>query len=1058
MIRQLAWSVGSLIALLGTLPSGAGDAAVARPGEYLIHVWRAEDGLPQNSVNCLAQTPDGYLWIGTRSGGLARFDGHRFVTFNPQTTPELRDVEFETLSVDSRGTLWITAGNESVAALTAGRFRLVRDRNAQPRWHPLRVVAETDTDVFQIAYATALFRVPRAGVVNEMTRLDLTPPPPTPFGDFHQDARGDVWYLAQSQVAVRVQLETTNSHRTAEFPLAAPADALGRDSSGRIWVAAGNQLSVMTPTGFSDGTPTNGPPLRQVRRLVAGQEDRLWVWDANGLRRLHQGEWDLTVPDFSPRMAAGQLRFYADSRGGLWVVEYGVGLWHITAEGRAQRLTSELGLPSSFITSWLEDREGNIWLGTKEAGLVRIRRSWFRQYSTAQGIPGDVVQSVCEDRDGNIWVGTATGGLARKVGDRFESVGLPPVAGVAVESVTVYPAAPGGIWIGAVKGGVWRYAAGKLTRPFPVQVLQNRMVDVVLEGDSGRVWLGNGSGAYFWDNNHFQRFGRENGFVENVGVRALAEGPPGCIWFGTEPGDVWQYAAGQITRHSPPADWPLARVAALLPETDGALWVGTLGGGLLRLQEGKFSRITTQHGLPDNSITQLLADDEGYLWCGTYAGIARVSRQELLELLAGQRERLTCSVYGQYDGLPSQAYSGWFQPACWRSRDGQLWFTTVNGVVSVAPRTVERNLLPPPVLIEEFRVDGGRRELSIKANSNGATQSGERLRELQIEPGRHYVEVQFTGINFTAPDQVRFRWRLDGAESRWREAVNQRTASYGPLLPGEYAFRVQAANSDGIWNEAGDVLRFTVAPYLWETWWFRAGLGALLLLGCTGGIFLAMRRRHRLQLERIERQHEVERERARIARDLHDDLGTSLTHINLLSGLVSHEHTPSDKIGPLTRQIRSAAREMVNRLNEIVWAVNPKHDRLGELLGYLGNFAESFCRDAQWRCRLKISAEIPDQPIRAELRHNLYLAFKEAVNNAIRHSGGNELRIHATVAQDQLRVVVADNGNGLGAATPERRGGHGLSNMRQRLERLGGDCTVQFSPQGSIIEFRLPLS
>lgn len=1058
MIRRLAWSVGSLLALLGTHPSGAADVAVARPWEYLIHTWRAEDGLPQNSVNCLAQTPDGYLWIGTRSGGLARFDGHHFVTFNPQTTPELRDVEFETLSVDSRGTLWITAGNESVTSVTAGRFRLVRERNANPRWHPLQVVAETDGAVYQSAHATDIFRVARTGEVNEVTRLELSPPPPAPSRALHQDANGDVWYLAQNQAVVRVQLEQNGTHRATVMPLTTPATALVRNSSGQIWVATGNQLGVMSVTGFSDATPTNGPPPQRVRRMVAGKADRLWVWDAAGLRRAHGRNWEVTVTDFLPRLAEAQLRFYADSRGGLWVVEYGVGLWHVTAEGRTTRLTPESGLPSSFITSWLEDREGNIWLGTKEAGLVRIRRSWFRQYGAAQGIPGDVVQSVCEDSEGNIWVGTAAGGLARKVGERFEAVELPPVSGSAVESVTVYPAAAGGIWIGAVRGGVWRYAAGKLTRPFPLQVLQDRMVDVVLEGSSGRLWLGNGSGAYFWEDPHFRRFGPQAGFVENMGVRALAEGPPGCIWFGTEPGDVWQYAAGQIKRHSPAADWPLARVAALLPEKDGALWVGTLGGGLLRLEGGKFQHITTQHGLPDNSITQLLADDEGYLWCGTYAGIARVSRAELLEVLAGRRERLTCSVYGQYDGLSSQAYSGWYQPACWRSRDGQLWFTTVKGVVSVAPREVERNSQPPPVLIEEFRVDGVRRDLTINPAQSKEGKSGARLAELHIEPGRHSVEVHFTGINFTAPDQVRFRWQLEGAEPQWREVVNQRSASYGPLLPGEYTFRVQAANNDGVWNEAGDVLKFTVAPHVWETWWFKAGLGGLLLVGCTGGIFLAMRRRHRLQLERIERQHEVERERARIAQDLHDDLGTSLTQINLLSGLVSHEHTPETEIGPLTRQIRATSREMVNRLNEIVWAVNPKHDRLGELLGYLGNFAESFCRDARWRCRLRIGVEIPDQPIRSELRHNLYFAFKEAVNNAIRHSGGTELRVQASVEQDRLLVLVSDNGKGLSTPTQARRGGHGLINMRQRLERLGGTCTVQSGPQGCTVEFRLPLN
>jgi ligand-binding sensor domain-containing protein len=218
--------------------------------DYLINVWSSEDGLPQNSVNCLAQTPDGYLWVGTRSGGLARFDGERFVTFNPQTTPELKDVEIEALSVDSYGTLWITAGNESITSLTRGKFRLVREPNAEPRWHPLQIqiVAQDAGAVYLAAYDTAVYRIPRNGAVNEAQRIELNPPPPDPpTGQFIQARDGAMWYVAGSHQVAQMRFVAPTNIGSSVFSSPVPATALTRDEAGEIWVAEGNRLGVMTP-------------------------------------------------------------------------------------------------------------------------------------------------------------------------------------------------------------------------------------------------------------------------------------------------------------------------------------------------------------------------------------------------------------------------------------------------------------------------------------------------------------------------------------------------------------------------------------------------------------------------------------------------------------------------------------------------------------------------------------------------------------------------------------------------------------------------------------------
>jgi signal transduction histidine kinase/ligand-binding sensor domain-containing protein len=1034
--RTLAWCLFAWISLVA---AGRAHCQIAPDGvDYLIHVWSSEDGLPQNSVNCLAQTRDGYLWVGTRSGGLARFDGMRFVAFNPQSTPELQDVESETMSVDSCGTLWITAGNESIVSVTDGKFHLVRERNAIPRWHPLQLVGEAAGSVYFAAYGSAVFRVPRKGQLNAVCRIALAPlplPGSTSGLLSHEDA---LWYVTAHHAVARLQLPASSNAVCTVFHLPAPAQVLAKDVAGELWVATGRGVGLMTHDGFSDRTPSNGPGFHGINQLIPTRDGSLWVCDRDHLGKMSKGKWILTAVDFLPATNHPPLSFYADSLSGLWIIEYGRGLWHVHPDGKAELLTPESGLPSALITCWLEDYEGNIWVGTKEAGLVRIRRSWFRRYGVSQGIPGEVALSVCEDAHNTIWVGTATGGLAWKKGETFIPVQLPSTPHAAIENVTVFPDATNGIWIGT-RNDSFRYVDGEITRPFPPAQSHNRVVNVVMQDSLDRVWFGNGSGTSYFQNGELNTFGSARGFAERLGVRALAEGPPGTLWLGTGLGDVWQFANDKPIRHHPPPGWPDARVSALLPDTDGSVWVGTLGGGLMRFQNGAFTRITTKQGLPDNSITQLLADEDGNLWGGTYAGIFRAAKGDLKKLAAGAVHEIAWSVFGRFEGLPAQANSGWYQPSCWRSRDGQLWFTTVKGLVAVNPRQVAINRHPPPVVIEEVRVDG--EPCALETGSDAKEKS------LRIPPGRHYVDFRFTGIDFIAPDKLRFKWRLEGVEKQWHESVNQRSIGYGPLLPGKYSFSVLAANSDGVWNESGAHVALIVPPFFWETWWFKSALLAAAGAGLTLAVTLTLRRRHNMVLERLERRNEMERERARIAQDLHDDLGTSLTQIGLLSTLLTHKNTSPARMESLTQQIRSTSRTMVTELNEIVWAVNPKNDSLNELVGYLGNFAEAFFRLGAIRCHLDIPSDLPEYPLAAEVRHGIFLAFKEAINNVAKHSRAKVVLVKIHCEGDLLHLAIEDDGIGFDPA--KESAGNGLANMKNRLKKMGGSCDIRSIPGGA---------
>jgi ligand-binding sensor domain-containing protein/signal transduction histidine kinase len=1041
--------------------------AVPRPAaNYLIQVWSSEDGLPQNSVNCLAQTPDGYLWVGTRSGGLARFDGMHFQTFNPQTTPELKDVEFETLSVDARGTLWITAGNESIASLSGGKFQLVREPNAEPRWHPCQLIAEYPDAVCLAAYAPALFSVPRHGAVNETFRIDLVPPPPEPQpGQFSQAPDGALWYVADLGKVARMEVTAPGKTRFSVFDLGAPAEALTKDAAGSIWVASGNRIGVMARDGFSDCTPTNGPAPYGIRQMIATRDGGLWVWNGEDLRKLSGGKWTLAVTHFQSASSHETLRFFADSQGGLWAIKYGTGLWHVRPDGTATLLTLENGLPSKFITCWLEDNEGNIWIGTKEAGLACIRRRRFKEFTAADGIPGDVAQCVCEDAQGTIWVGTATGGLAREEGEKFVPVPLTANPDPLIESVAVCPDATNGIWIGTLQGSVFRCVNNQVqsvnnevTWSFPLDRLRDHAANAMMQDSQGRVWFCNGSGAYYFQDGVFSTFGRARGFIENVGVRAIAEGPPGTLWFGTEPGDMWQLSHGALTQYQPPKEWPNARVSALLPDADGGVWVGTLGDGLLRLENGKFTRVTTQQGLPDNSITQLLEDGTGNLWGGTYAGIFRASKADLKRLAAGATNSIAFSVFGRFDGLPAQAYSGWFQPSCWRARDGRLWFTTVKGLVVVNPREVVVNGRPPPVVIEEMRVDGEPWTFASVANDEN--------RHLRIGPGRHYVEFRFTGINFTAPDKVRFKWQLEGLEKQWRESVNQREIGYGPLLPGRYRFHVLAANSDGIWNETGASVAFIVLPFFWQTWWFKTLLITAVCGGLALAVTLALRRRHRLELERLDRRHEMERERTRIARDMHDEIGSKLARISFLSEVVKSGGTSLNRADGVVDSLARTARDLLQSLDRMLWAINPRNDSLETLSAYLNRYAAEYFQNTPIRCRLAFPKDLPAIQLSADTRHNIFLAFEETLANTLKHSGATQVSAELTCQNGTVEISIADNGCGFHVETPteaaanRESGEHlGLSGMYHRLHSVGGECQIKSSPgSGTLVKFVLPLT
>jgi signal transduction histidine kinase len=393
------------------------------------------------------------------------------------------------------------------------------------------------------------------------------------------------------------------------------------------------------------------------------------------------------------------------------------------------------------------------------------------------------------------------------------------------------------------------------------------------------------------------------------------------------------------------------------------------------------------------------------------------------------------------DGMPSRECIGCFQPAGWRARDGRLWFPAGGGIVRVRPEWVELNRVPPPIHLESVRTNG-----VVHPAPAGP---------LVTEPGRARLEFRFVGLSFSAPEKVTYRARLTGLDETWRELGTQRVAAFEAVPPGRYTFEVMAVNGDGIRSLAPASVAVLVKPHLWQTTWFYLSVGGLVLLVAVGSGWFAARARLKARIQALKIRNARETERARIARDLHDDLGASLTEISMLSALAA-EDAAATRLQPALEQLTTKAKQVVSSLDEIVWAVNPREDTLRSLVEYLAAFAAEFMALARIPVRFEIATEIPAHPLAATQRHGVFLATREALNNIAKHARATEVHLRAKVTACQLEIEIADNGRGF--EPNEVIGGNGLGNLRSRMHEAGGTCRIETQPgRGTTVILTLPL-
>jgi signal transduction histidine kinase len=523
---------------------------------------------------------------------------------------------------------------------------------------------------------------------------------------------------------------------------------------------------------------------------------------------------------------------------------------------------------------------------------------------------------------------------------------------------------------------------------------------------------------------------------------------------------LFRWEGGQCRRYTRQEGLSSDTIRCLHCEPDGALWIGTMDGGLNRFKDNHFITCTTRNGLVDDVINYIADDGRGYYWFTSFQGIFRASKKELNEFAEGARQRVACVAFGKSDGLPALECPGGFQPAGCRASDGQLWFPTIKGLVVVDPASVPTNSVPPVVLVEEVIADG--EVLSVtrgdKVKDKVANKGKVSPALLTLRPGYHRLEFRYTGLNFSAPERVRFRHQIAGLDGDWVEAGTQRAAFYSRVPHGDYRFLVTACNQAGIWNETPASLAFEVLPYFWQTWWFNTCLVVLAAAALSGTVFVAARHRWQRKVEGLEVQLSVEKERARIAQDIHDGVGANLTEIAWLAELAEKQAGKPDEVRAQARKISGTARETVQSFDEIVWAVLPQNDTLTSLVEYLGRRVDELFENTNIRYRFVAPSQLPAIVVAAEARHSFYLACKEALHNVVRHSQASEAVVEVNLHDSTLKVRIDDDGHGFDSAKVFSSG-NGLRNMRQRFEALGGHFEVHSRPaEGTRVLMTLPLN
>ena len=1008
--RWCGIALGIAILLIAWEPGAYALNPALDVSQYAHTAWTVRDGFSLGNIYAMAQTPDGFLWLGTEFG-LFRFDGVRSIPWQPPAGQQLPEKNINALLVTRDGTLWIGTF-AGLATWSGGKLT----------WRP------------------------------ELGRQFVA--------SLFEDREGTVWASTLAGTQTSGQLCAIQNANTqcygGDGAFGRAVWALYEDSAGNLWAGAQSGLWRIRP----------GPPKRygtptELIGLNKCDDGRLLIaLHGAGLRQFAGDQVESypirgTINSNSllrdPEVDANRL--LRDRDGGLWIGTVERGLIHVH-HGRTDVFTKSDGLSGDVILSLFEDREGNVWVAST-GGLDRFRELPIATVSVKQGLSSDATQSVLAATDGSVWVGSHQGLTKWKNGQATifgMAIGLPDDAPESMFQDNV-----GRIWA-STRHGLAYFKGGRFVL---VEGVPGGEVHFITGDNAGNLWLAEHQRLLHLREGRLveQIPWTELGHPQTAAV-LLSDPEQGGVWLGFwVGGGVWYLKDRQLKSSYTAADGlGEGGVTDLRLDRDGALWAATELGGLSRIKDGHIATLTNRNGLPCDAVHWAIEDDDRSLWLYTSCGLVRIARTELEAWIADPKRRIQTTIWDAADGvrIRSSAASA-YGPRVAKSTDGKLWFVTGEGVQVVDPRHLAVNKLPPPVCIEQIVVNHKLFWQKVSGASVGQVILPARTRDLQID---------YTALSLVAPEKVHFKYKLEGQDTDWRESVNDRRAQYTNLLPRRYRFRVIASNNSGVWNEQGDTLDFSVAPAYYQTNWFRVlcVVAFLAMLWIVHQLRVrTLHQRHTL-LERHEGEISAlnerlmkaqEEERIRIAGELHDGVLQRITSLTLELATATLELPPDSQPKAEVREVEKKLIEVGTEIRQLSHELHPAVLQEAGLPAALSSYCEEFSRLRGIPIAYQADESVEELSPGAALC--IYRIAQEALGNVAKHAKAKQVEVRLTRSDGRVCLVVADDGVGFNPDGSGKSGGLGLINMRERVRQLNGTFEFDSKPgRGTTVKAEVP--
>jgi ligand-binding sensor domain-containing protein/signal transduction histidine kinase len=963
--------------------------------QYSHTSWRIRDGFPKGQIAAIAQTPDGYLWLGTEFG-LVRFDGVRDVPWQGPSNQTLPSNNIRSLLVTRDGTLWIGTA-KGLASWNSGKLTQYPQLGGQ---YMFGLLEDREGTLWAAGGAVPAGRLcairDNVECYGEDGKFGLAV-----FG-LYEDSKGGLW------VGTPTGLWRWKPGPPKFFPLAGEPDGIrgiGEDDDGTLLIGWHGALHR-----FVDGkTATFDLPTAigqfRTNSLLRDRDGGMWIGTDRGLMHVHHGRTDVfTLADSLSGESVYTL--FEDRERNIWVATiHGLDRFRDFA---VTTLNVKQGLQSALVVSILADREGSIWFATAH-GLNRWNNGELTVPDTGSvkrdgKLNGLAPNSLFQDDRGRIWV-TTERGFGYLENDRFVSVSDSPGPVTSIAQDT-----GGNKWIAQEHLALFQVVGTRITQQIPW------------------AWLGHDSPA----------------------STLTSDTARGGLWLGFVTGGVSYFVDNQIRESYAAADGlGQGRVNHLRFDQTGALWAAT-DGGLSRLKNGHVASLNTSNGLPCNTIHSVMEDDLHSFWLYTACGLVRIARSELdawttaVDQQKDPKPVIHVSVFDSSDGVRILVAAGHHSPQVAKTADGRLWFLPWDGVSVVDPNHLPFNRIPPPVHIERFTAD--------RTTYDAPLVAAERLR---LPPLIRDLQIDYTALSLVVPEKVLFRYKLENWDRDWQEAGNRRTAFYNNLPPGNYRFRVIACNNSGVWNEAGTFLDFNIAPAYYQTTWFRVLMVAVFLISLALIYQLRLRQVARQVRARMEERLE---ERERIARDLHDTL------IQSVQGLILKFHAGVQQI-PRDMPAYDTLEKTLDHADQVLAEGRDRVLNLRTPTIPFGDLPAAFKRLVEEtpqsdHATFKTVVEGSLRELHPMVSEECYCIGREAIVNALTHSGGDKVEVEITYDSRQFRLRVRDNGRGFDPKILEDGGrpNHwGLPGMRERAEKIGAQLKLWSRPAtGSEVELIVP--